>query len=522
MSTSTERARLEGRSLIGTAEPAAEDMTETRTFTAVDPSTGAELEPSYLVTMDDQVQEAGRLAAEAFGPYASLRGSERARFLRAAAEELERDREAITARGARETALPEGRMNGELTRTTNQIRMFADLIEHDAWLDARAHTDENGSSWNAELRSLRRAIGPVAVFGAANFPLAFSVAGGDTASALAAGCPVIAKAHPSHPGLSELAGRAIARAARNQGMPPGVFSLLFDDGHDIGVQLVRLPQVRAVGFTGSRSGGEALMREAAERDVPIPVFAEMGSINPLFVLPQAAEARADEIAEGLHSSFTLGVGQFCTKPGVVLVPRSPAGDTLVRGLAERTEATAEATMLNTRIRDGYERGLHLLREARAELLAAGEGGRTSHACGSAALWQVDLERVQDEASLLGEVFGPSVLLVRYDDPRALAGFARELEGQLTGTIHAEPDELREHRDLIDALADRAGRVILNQYPTGVDVGPATVHGGPYPATSDGRSTSVGTRAIERFTRWVSFQNFPPEVLPEPLREVGGG
>lgn len=522
MSKSTTHDRLRGRSLIGIRDPEAGDVANPTTFAAVDPATGDELEPTYASATDAQVREAGRLAAEAFGSYASLPGSDRARFLRSIAAELERDRDTIAARGVRETSLPPGRLNNELTRTTNQMRMFADVIVDDAWLDPRAHVVDEDSAWNADLRSLRRAIGPVAVFGAGNFPLAFSVAGGDTAAALAAGCPVIAKAHPGHPGLSELAGRAIARAARDEGMPRGVFSLLFDEGHDVGVAIVRLPQIRAVGFTGSRTGGEALMRVAAERPVPIPVFAEMGSINPLFILPGAAEARADEIAEGLHGSFTLGVGQFCTKPGVVFVPHGSAGDAVVRALAERTEATEEAVMLNARTRDGYERGLEHLRKTGAESVAMGGGGRSSHARGCAALWEVELERIQHEPALLREVFGPSALLVRYDDPHSLADVARTLEGQLTGTLHAEPDELRHHKDLIDALADRAGRVILNQYPTGVDVGPATVHGGPYPAASDGRSTSVGTRAIERFTRWVSFQNFPVDVLPEPLRTVREG
>lgn len=510
---------LTGRSLIGIEEDVVPSEAPGGTFTAVDPATGEELAPVYAAATDAEIERAGRLATEAFAPYASSPGAERARFLQAVADELERDRKAIAARGMRETSLSEGRLNGELTRTTNQMRMFAELVEDVAWRDPRAHLTGNGSAWNVDLRSMRRALGPVAVFGAGNFPLAFSIAGGDTASALAAGCPVIAKAHPGHPGLSELAGRAIARAAHATGMPRGVFSLLFDDAHAVGVKLVRLPEIRAVAFTGSRTGGEALMRIAAERDVPIPVFAEMGSINPLFVLPEAAKARGEEIAEGLHSSFTLGVGQFCTKPGVVLVPRDDAGDALVRALAERTEDTTDTIMLNTGTSEGYERGLARLREAGAELVASGTVGTSSPACGVAALWEASLDDVTDTPALLHEVFGPSMLVVRYDDPSSLAGFARKLEGQLSGTIHAEPGELTAHRDLIESLADRAGRVILNQYPTGVEVGPATVHGGPYPATSDSRSTSVGTRAIERFTRWVAYQNFPVEVLPEALREA---
>lgn len=507
-----------GRSLIGTEDDAVTSESPGTTFTAVDPATGEELAPAYTAATDPEVDRAGRLAHEAFFPYASSPGADRARFLHAVADELEGDRETIVVRGMRETGLSEGRLNNELTRTTNQIRMFADLVTDVAWRDPRAHIPGEGSDWNADMRSMRRAIGPVAVFGAGNFPLAFSVAGGDTASALAAGCPVIAKAHPSHPGLSELAGRAIARAARATGMPQGVFSLLFDNAHAVGVKLVQLPEIRAVAFTGSRTGGEALMQIAAERDVPIPVFAEMGSINPIFILPEAARARSEEIAEGLYDSFTLGVGQFCTKPGVVLVPRGDAGDALVRALAKRTDDSTDGIMLNTGTKNSYERGLARLRDAGVERLASGKIESASPACGAAALWEASLSDVFEKPELLAEVFGPSTLLVRYDDASSLPSFARQLEGQLTGTIHAEPQELHASRDLVEALADRAGRVILNQYPTGVEVGPATVHGGPYPATSDSRSTSVGTRAIERFTRWVVYQNFPVDVLPEPLHE----
>jgi len=510
---------LAGRSLVGTEQGRATVDTAARTFSAVDPATGEALSPVFAAATDAELRHAGHLAAEAFDTYAATPGPERTRFLHAIADELEGDRERIVERGELETALAEGRLNGELGRTTNQIRMFAELVEDDAWRDPRAHLPGQDANWSVDLRSMRRAIGPVAVFGAGNFPLAFSVAGGDTASALAAGCPVIVKAHPGHPGLSEIVGHAIARAARATGMPPGVFSLLFDDAHQVGVELVKRPEIRAVAFTGSRSGGQALMQVVAERDVPVPVFAEMGSVNPLFVLPEAAKVRGSQIAEGLHASFTLGVGQFCTKPGIVLVPRGVAGDALVSALAERTEGTTDTTMLSTRTSDGYERGLARLRGSSAQLVAAGAIATSSPACGAAALWETDLDDVAATPSLLQEVFGPSTIVVRYDDPSSLAPFARTLEGQLTGTIHAEPDELLAHRDLVESFAERAGRVLLNQFPTGVEVGPATVHGGPYPATSDGRSTSVGTRAIERFTRWVAYQNFPAEMLPQPLRDL---
>ncbi|MDR9392627.1 MAG: aldehyde dehydrogenase (NADP(+)), partial [Trueperaceae bacterium] len=368
-----------------------------------------------------------------------------------------------------------------------------------------------------DLRSMRRAIGPVAVFGASNFPFAFSVAGGDTASALAAGCPVVVKAHPGHPGTSELVGAAIADAAHRTGLPDGVFSLLFDDGHDAGAQLVRAPEIRAVGFTGSRGGGEALMRIATERPVPIPVYAEMGSVNPVFVLPGAAHARGEAIAEGLHVSFTLGVGQFCTNPGVVLVPRGADGDAIATELARRTEATPGGTMLNARVCEMYGRGIDALREAGGTPLAQGYAADGPTAA-SAAAWEVDLAAVRADPTLLHEVFGPSTVLVWYRDVVDLVAFARAMEGQLTATVHAEDDELDVVRPLFAVLADRAGRVLFGGFPTGVEVSPAMVHGGPFPATSDGRGTSVGTYAIERFTRFVAYQNAPQALLPEALRD----
>ena len=514
MTTTKTSGSLDGRSLIGTTK--AQDSPTT--FRALNPATGEALEPAFHVATVAQIERAGEVAMEAFAEYSARTGPERAEFLRAIAAGLEGNREELVARAHLESALPEGRLDGEVTRTANQLRMFADLIEGDEWLDAR-HDEgdpEREAAPKPDVRSFRRALGPVAVFGASNFPFAFSVAGGDTASALAAGCPVIVKAHPGHPGTSELVGKVILAAARETGMPDGTFSLLFDDGIDVGVKLVQLPQVRAVGFTGSRGAGEALMRTAAARPVPIPVYAEMGSVNPVFVLPQAAVARAEQIATGLHGSFTLGVGQFCTNPGVVLVPNGEAGDALVAKLSELTRETPGQTMLNERVCSNYGRGLQGLREAGARELVRGEdaGGPTTAV---AVAWEVGIKEVILNPELLSEVFGPSTLVVRYDEEGELLDFARSLEGQLTATLQGEPAELPNYRELVAILADRAGRLIVNQYPTGVEVGPAMVHGGPYPATSDGRSTSVGTHAIERFTRLVAYQNFPDELLPEQLR-----
>ena len=497
-----------------------------REFRAYDPVAGRELEPPFQSATEAEVDAAAQAAARAFPSYVALPAGERAAFIRRIADELESRKDALVERGVSETGLPVGRLQGELGRTTGQLRMFADLIERPEWLDARIDAgDPQRHPPKPDVRSLRRGVGPVVVFGASNFPLAFSVAGGDTASALAAGCPVICKAHPSHPGTSRLAGEAILAAAAATGMPTGVFALLFDDGHEVGGALVRHPKIKAVGFTGSRTGGEALMRIAAERPEPIPVYAEMGSVNPVFVLPEAAAARGREIAEGLHASFTLGVGQFCTNPGVTLVPVGAAGDALRDELVTLTSATAPGSMLNPGICKAYGQGLERLRATGATRLAEGGAGPTNGdadspaTTGVASVWETELATVRQQPELLVEVFGPSTLLIRYDDPAELPAFADAMEGQLTATMIGEPTELAVQQQLVASLADRAGRLIVNQFPTGVEVTPAMVHGGPFPATSDGRSTSVGTHAIDRFTRLVAYQNFPQALLPTELRDA---
>ena len=493
-----------------------------RLFRATDPRTGAFVGPEFAVTTPEELDGAVAAAVRAFPRFAAFPPEARARFLRRAAEELRADEEEVVAVAAAETALPEARLRSELARTTGQLEMFAALVEGREWLDARVDKGdpERKPAPKPDVRSLRRGLGPVAVFGASNFPLAFSVAGGDTASALAAGCPVVAKAHPSHPGTSAAAAAAVLRAAAATGMPEGVFAVVYDDGIEVGEALVRHPGVKAVGFTGSRGGGEALVRLAAARPEPIPVYAEMGSVNPVFVLPGATAARPKDVAEGLHASFTLGVGQFCTNPGVVFVPQDRGGDELTERLVKLTNGTPAGAMLNARVCQAYKRGLEELERAGARRLAGGATGEGPND-GVAALWEVALEDLAAARELLGEVFGPSTLLVRYGEPDELPAVAATLEGQLTATVHGEPFEL-EPGGVADALfqvlVDRAGRLIVNQFPTGVEVGPAMVHGGPYPATSDGRSTSVGTRAIERFTRYVAFQNFPEALLPPALRE----
>ncbi len=506
-------AELHGTSLIGGTHAEA----GARTFQAVDPVTGQALPPQFHAATDAGVARAAALAAEAAEAYGNTAAAVRSAFLRAIAGGLTEDGEMIIARAHAESALPLPRLQGELGRTCAQLRLFADVLDEGSWVDARIDTaDPARTPPKPDVRSMRRPLGPVAVFGTSNFPLAFSTAGGDTASALAAGNPVIVKAHPAHPGTSELVAQMIAATVARQALPAGTFALLFDDGIAVGQALVLHPAIRAVGFTGSRRGGEALMRLGAQRPDPIPVYAEMGSVNPVIVFPGALRERAAAIADGLHASFTLGVGQFCTNPGVVLVPSGADGDAFAAMLAEHTRGTAAGAMLTPAISTAYQAGQKSLGDHGAERLAAGGAG-SAVACGEAALWQVAVSRVLAEPRLLDEVFGPSTLIVRYNSDAELDAFVQSMEGQLTATVHAQPEELRDHASLLGQLAAKAGRLVANQFPTGVEVNHAMVHGGPFPATSDGRGTSVGTHAIERFSRYVAWQNWPDDALPEELR-----
>jgi NADP-dependent aldehyde dehydrogenase len=508
-------SRLHGTSLIGAerAEPAG------RTFFAHDPKTGARLEPAFHAATSAQVAEACRLAAAAFDARALVEAPVRVSLLRSIAAELELRSSEIVARAEGETALPRARLESELVRTCRQLALFADVAAEGSWVDARIDTadPERRPLPRPDVRSMRTALGPVAVFGASNFPLAFSVGGGDTASALAAGNPVVVKAHPMHPGTSELVANAIGEAVRRCELPGGTFSLLFDDGFGAAQALVQHPAIRAVGFTGSREGGTALARLCAARPEPIPMFAEMGSVNPVVVLPLAAIERAQSIAAGLHASFTLGAGQFCTNPGVVLLPEGAGGDAVTQHMIELTRATPAATMLSIETWSAYDRGLDRLRRSGATLLAAGAMGAGA-ASAQATMWRAELRDALVEPHLLAEVFGPATLLLRYPDLDALICFIGALEGQLSLSVHASSAETALSRPLLDVALRKAGRVVFDQFPTGVEVVPSMVHGGPFPASSDPRSTSVGTRAIERFIRLVAYQNAPPALLPLELRD----
>jgi 2,5-dioxopentanoate dehydrogenase len=510
---------LTGHSIIaGKSKPGCDG-----TFTGVDPATGTKLEPAYSSASLEDLDLAVSLAEKAFTVYGRTSGSGRAHFLRHAAEGLEGIAAEIIDRANKETGLPEARLKGELARTVNQFRMFAQLIEEGSWVNARIDPalPERKPQQRADIRSVLRPLGPVAVFGASNFPLAFSVAGGDTASALAAGNPVVVKAHPAHPGTSELVGQVVSRSVRACELPAGVFALLFDSGVQLGSVLVAHPAIKAVGFTGSLAGGRALMQIAAARPEPIPCFMEMGSINPFIVLPGALKTRAAEIANGLFNSFTLGVGQMCTKPGLIYLPRDNEDvDKLVTELKVRVEQAGASVMLTDAICRNHLTGMILRQSSEhIETVALSEahtGAGGAHA--APALFQTNGSDMLEDSELAKEIFGPSTLIIRYKDTDELTALAEALEGQLTASVHGSDAEIATNADLIATLERKAGRLIMNGYPTGVEVCHAMIHGGPYPATSDGRSTSVGSLAIYRFARPVCYQNFPQVALPDELKD----
>lgn len=504
--------QLTGQSILGTRRATASGSV----FFAVNARTGERMEPPFHPADDCDLDEAAALASAAFADYRALPRGRRAEFLREIAAQLEALGAALIERVMLETALPEPRVRGELGRTTGQLRFFAGIVEEGSWADARIETADPSRkpAPKPDLRSMLRPVGPVAVFCASNFPLAFSVAGGDTASALAAGNPVIVNAHFSHPGTAEMCGAAIAAAAHRTLMPDGLFSLLFSHDHRIGQALVAHPLIKAAGFTGSRKGGLALAEIARSRPEPIPFFAEMSSVNPVFVLPNALVARGASIAAGLHASVTLGVGQFCTNPGLALFEDGPAGDALVAALGAKIEATAPAPMLNSGILENYRRRVEeRSRDSRLRLVAqaAGAAGAT------AALFETDARTFLDSLELADEVFGPASLMVRYRMLDQALEIAAAMEGNLTATIHMAPGDEDAAARLVAALETRVGRILFEGYPTGVEVCQAMVHGGPWPATTDGRSTSVGGRAIDRFARPVCFQDAPASLLPEELR-----
>jgi NADP-dependent aldehyde dehydrogenase len=486
---------------------------------AIVAATGDSIAPDYFAATPEEVETALHLAGRAFPEFSALPGTVRANFLRRIAEEIEAITEAIVVRGGLETALPEARLRGETGRTLAQLRLFASLIEEGSWVDARiehAQPDRQPLP-KPDLRSMLRPLGPVAVFCPSNFPLAYSVAGGDTASALAVGCPVVVTAHHSHPGVAELVGHAVTRAAQACGMPEGVFSLLYGGGRSVGQAVVRHPVIQAVGFTGSRAGGTALLATANARPQPIPVYAEMSSINPVVILEGALQRGGKALATAYFNSLTLGVGQFCTNPGLVFLAGETTAEFLAT-LAELVAAGAPGTMLNSTICQAYaDATAALAKQPGVRTLARGSTP-CAHGQGAPAVFLTTMAEFLANPALHGEMFGPAALIVT-GTPQEVEAAIPRLEGQLTATLHATDAELAAHASLLAALERRAGRLICNGFPTGVEVCHSMVHGGPFPATTDGRSTSVGSLAIFRFTRLVAFQNFPDAALPVELQHA---
>jgi NADP-dependent aldehyde dehydrogenase len=487
------------------------------TFSGRNAATSSELEPQFHSASLEDLNAAATAAAEAFPVYSKTSSADRAAFLRAIATGLEAALPELVARAMLETALPEPRLQGEVGRTCGQLRLFASVIEEGSWQNARIDTPlpERKPLPRPDLRSMLFPVGPVAVFGASNFPLAFSVAGGDTASALAVGNPVIVKAHSAHPGTSELAGTVITAAIAQCGLPPGTFSLLFDSGFSIGEALVQHPALCSVAFTGSKRGGRALMDLAAARENPIPCFTEMSSANPVFILPGVLAAESEARARGLHGSFTLGAGQFCTKPGLIFLPETEGAATFRAELETLTGSSASFTMLTAGIANAYHHGL-AEREALASRTTAATPATSPQT--HAVLFQADLKSFTQNPLLQEELFGPTTLLVSWNDPSELLAAAEALEGHLTATILGTEADLAANPELIAILERKVGRLLFNGFPTGVEVSQAMVHGGPYPATSDSRFTSVGAQAILRFVRPRCYQSFPQAALPEALRD----
>lgn len=507
--------QITGEMLIGAHSVRGRDAV----LQAIDPATGEALGPDFHGGGAAEVDRACQLAEQAFDTFRALSPEQRAGLLERIATGIEALGDTLVQRAHRESGLPLARLQGERGRTANQLRLFAQVLRDGRWQQATLDSAlPERTPPRPDLRMQNIALGPVAVFGASNFPLAFSVAGGDTASALAAGCPVVVKSHPAHLGTSELVGRVIQQAVADEGLPEGVFSLVVGAGNDIGTALVAHPVIQAVGFTGSRAGGLALTRIAQQRPVPIPVYAEMSSINPVFVMPAALAARGEQIARDLVESLVLGVGQFCTNPGLVLVIDGPGFDAFRATAAAALGSKAAATMLTPGIHQAYEQGVARLGEINGlQRVGCGiAGSGPNEAC--PALFETSATQFLADHRMHAEVFGPSSVLVRCRDVEEMAGLARALEGQLTATVQADAADRDAARTLLPVLERKAGRVLFNGYPTGVEVSFAMVHGGPFPATSDARTTSVGAAAISRFLRPVCYQNVPAELLPPALQD----
>lgn len=510
---------LHGQQLIGNATSAESNDT----FQAANPATGESLPTVFHEATESEIDRALTLAAEAFVAFRQTSAEDRARFLEVAADEVEALGQQLIDTTMAETGHPEPRCVGERGRATGQARMFAQLAREGSWVDARidlAQPDRQPLP-KPDVRSLKFPVGPIVVFGASNFPLAISVFGADTVSALAAGCPVVVKAHPAHPATCELVARAILKAAEQTGMPEGVFSMVQGRTNAVGLGLVQHPETTAAAFTGSLRGGRALFDAANARPVPIPFYAEMGSVNPIFVLPGALKERGGDIATGYIQSLTLGVGQFCTNPGLVFGLDSEEMNSFVSGAAESAKAAAPATMLHAGIHHAFTEGVNAMQHRSGLTLVGQSSTQAVEAKSEAAcfVFETDADGLRNNPELYEEIFGPVSTVVKCPEGSDLEEFASQMEGSLTASIHGTEEDLANHRGLIDILEKKVGRLIFNGFPTGIEVCHAMHHGGPYPATAHSYFTSIGTRCIDRFVRPLCFQGWPQSQLPEELQDT---
>lgn len=502
---------IAGKNIVGTEG----------TTRAINPATNEAFGSEFTFLSSGQVEEATIAAAEAFDSYRDSTPEVRAAFLDAIAAEIEADAEEIIATAMQETGLPKPRLTGEVGRTANQLRLFATVVRQGDFNGVRIDPalPDRTPAPRVDIRQRKVALGPVAVFGASNFPLAFSTAGGDTASALAAGCPVVFKAHNAHPGTGALVAQAITRAVAASDVHPGVFSIVYGRGADIGQQLAADPRISAIGFTGSRNAGLALQDTASKRRIPIPVYAEMSAINPVFVLPGALDGDTQALAEGFLGSVTGSSGQLCTAPGLLFAPTGAAGDEFLAKVKEAFAHSVGQTMLTPGIAESWsEVKTEIAQQSGVEELASGAAGAESNAP-QPTLLTTSIENFSANETLGEEVFGAFALVVRYDDTEELVAAVEGMEGQLTGTIQLGDGDGEAAHALVRELELKVGRILIGGWPTGVEVGHAMVHGGPFPATTNGSTTSVGSLAIERFLRPVAYQSFSEDLLPAPLKDA---
>ena len=507
---------IKGANFIGFSESANNNSS----FKAFNPSINQQLEGEFKYANEKEFERALELAGNAFEVYRHTPAAKRAEFLKTIASEIMDTGEQLIKRCVAETGLAEGRIVSERGRTCSQLELFASLLTDGWWADARIDTGDASRTPlpKPDVRRMMIAIGPVAVFGSSNFPLAFSTAGGDTASALAAGCPVVVKAHSSHPGTNEIISSAIIRAAKKTGMPEGVFSSLYLS-HEKSIDFVKHPAIKAVGFTGSRKVGMMLFHAGTQREVPIPVYAEMSAVNPVIIFEGALKEKSDQIASGLVDSITLGAGQFCTNPGISLIKKGPQADKFLQRLSENISKKNPSSMLNRNIYQSYSKAVDSMQKDKlVEVLGCGPKHADEKNEASPIIFKISAGDFMENTHLSQEIFGPASVMVVYNDDTHLLRVLKSMEGQLTATIHAGTgDDKKLLSQVVDIISEKAGRIVFGGFPTGVEVCHAMQHGGPFPSTTDSRSTSVGTAAINRFLRPVAYQNLPDQLLPEALQ-----